>query len=141
MAGGKLINGVSDNRKKENTMKKILYGVLVMGLVFLLAGCASLVQKKLDSFMGMDILEAQKHFGYDFKTTKLNDGNTAYTWVRNRTAGFLSGSAAGGTGFLSGGMASNQCEFSFVADANGQIISNRFRDTKMASNTCWKLMD
>ena len=126
---------------KGGTMNTRLYEVLAICLVLLLVGCASMVQKKLDSFIGMDILEAQKQFGYNFKTTKLSDGNTAYTWIRDRTAGYIQGGGFGGTGSIIGGMSSAQCEFSFVADANGKIISNMFRDTKASSNTCWRYMD
>ena len=118
---------------KENSMRRSWYEVLAICLVLLLVGCASMVQKKLDGFIGMDILDAQKHFGYNFKTTKLSDGNTAYTWIRNRSVGGI----YQGTG----GFASHQCEFSFVADPSGKIISNRFRDTHHGSGTCFKLMD
>lgn len=68
-------------------MKTRLHEVLVICLMLLLVGCASSIQKKLDNFIGMDILDAQKHFGYNFKKTKLSDGNTAYTWIRNRSVG------------------------------------------------------
>jgi hypothetical protein len=114
-------------------MKKPLHKILVGFLLILLAGCASSVQKNLDRFMGIDILEAQKHFGFNFKTTKLSNGNTAYTWIRNKSSGAIHQG--------SGGFASHQCEFSFVADPSGKIISNMFRDTAPSSNTCWKLMD
>jgi hypothetical protein len=114
-------------------MRKILHKVLAIFLLLLLAGCASSVQKNLDRFMGMDILEAQKHFGYNFKTTKLSDENTAYTWIRNKSSGAVHQG--------SGGFASHQCEFSLVADPSGKIISNMFRDTHHSSSTCWKLMD
>ena len=117
----------------EDTMNKRLYEVLAVCLVLLLVGCASSVQKKLDSFIGVDILEAQKQFGYNFKKTKLSDGNTAYTWIRSKTAGGFSG----GTG----GFASNQCEFSLIADSNGKIISSQFRDTHRGSVTCYRYMD
>ena len=114
-------------------MRKSLYKVLVICLVLLLAGCASSVQKKLDSYIGMDILEAQKHFGYNFKTTKLSDGNTAHTWVRSKSGG----SVYQGTG----GFSSNQCEFSLISDSNGKIISNQFRDTHKGTVTCYRYMD
>ncbi len=125
----------------EGILKARLYTVFAICLVLLTVGCASSVQNKLDSFIGMDILDAQKHFGYNFKTTKLSDGNTAYTWIRDRTAGFIQGNSFGGTGSLTGGMASHQCEFSLVADPTGRIISNRFGDSSVWGNTCWKLMD
>jgi hypothetical protein len=122
-------------------MKTRLYSILTIYLALLLVGCASSVQKKLDSYIGMDILEAQKHFGYNFKTTQLSDGNTAYTWTRDKTAGILQGNSFGGTGSISGMMVSHQCEFSLVADPDGKILSNRFRDSSVWNNTCWKLMD
>jgi hypothetical protein len=107
--------------------------IFIFVMILFLGGCASSVQKKLDVYIGMNILEAQKHFGYNFKTTKLNDGNTAYTWIRSKSGG----SIHKGTG----GIFSNQCEFSLIADPNGKIISNQFRDTHRDSVTCYRYMD
>ena len=107
--------------------------IFIFVMILFLGGCASSVQKKLDSYIGMDILEAQKVFGYNFKTTKLNDGNTAYTWIRSKSGGSIYK--------VTGGFSSNQCEFSLIADSNGKIISNQFRDTHRGSVTCFRYMD
>ena len=112
-------------------MKKILYGVFVISLVFLLTGCTASVQKKLDSFIGMNILDAQKHFGYMFQTRQLIDGNIAYIWTRGRSMGYISGGV--------GGFASHQCEIAFVTNSTGTIISNHFSDTRIDSLTCYRL--
>ena len=112
-------------------MKKILYGVFVISLVFLLTGCTSSVQKKLDSFIGMNILDAQKDLGYLFQTQQLSDGNIAYIWTRGRSMGYIN------KGF--GGFTSHQCEIALVTNSTGQIISHRFSDTRIDSLTCYRL--
>ena len=113
-------------------MKKILYGVFVISLVFLLTGCTSSVQKKLDSFIGMNILDAQKDLGYMFQTKQLSDGNIAYIWTRGRSMWYISGGV--------GGFASHQCEIAFVTNSTGKIISNQFSDTSLDSSTCYGLL-
>ena len=113
-------------------MKKILYGVFVISLVFLLTGCTSSVQKKLDSFIGMNILDAQKHFGYMFQTRQLIDGNIAYIWTRGGSMGYISGGI--------GGFGSHRCEIAFVTNSTGKIISNQFSDTHFNSLNCYRLM-
>ena len=113
-------------------MKKILYGVFVISLVFLLTGCTSSVQKKLDSFIGMNILDAQKDLGYMFQTKQLSDGNIAYIWTRGRSMGYISGGV--------GGFASHQCEIAFVTNSTGKIISNQFSDAHFNSLNCYRLM-
>ena len=112
-------------------MKKILYGVFVISLVFLLTGCTSSVQKKLDSFIGMNILDAQKDLGYMFQTKQLSDGNTAYIWTRSGSRGYISGGM--------GGFKSTHCEIAFVTNPTGKIISNQFSDTRIDSLTCYRL--
>ena len=112
-------------------MKKILYGVFVIFLVFLLEGCTSSVQKKLDSFIGMNILDAQKDLGYMFQTKQLSDGNIAYIWTRNRSGGYISGGI--------GGFGTQRCEIAFVTNSTGKIISNHFSDTRIDSLTCYRL--
>ena len=114
-------------------MKKILYGVFVIFLVFLLTGCTSSVQKKLDSFIGMNILDAQKDLGYMFQTKQLSDGNIAYIWTRGRSMGYISGGI--------GGFASHRCEIAFVTNSTGKIISNQFSDTSRNSLNCNRLLE
>ena len=113
-------------------MKKILYGVFVISLVFLLTGCTSSVQKKLDSFIGMNILDAQKDLGYMFQTKQLSDGNIAYIWTRSKSMGYISGGI--------GGLASHQCEIAFVTNSTGKIISNQFSDSHPHSINCNRLL-
>ena len=112
-------------------MKKIRYGVFVISLVFLLTGCTASVQKKLDSFIGMNILDAQKYLGYTFQTRQLIDGNIAYIWTRTRSGGYISGGM--------GAWGSQQCEIAFVTNSTGKIISNQFSDTRIDSLTCYRL--
>ena len=112
-------------------MKKILCRVFVISLVFLLTGCTSSVQKKLDSFIGMNILDAQKDLGYMFQTKQLSDGNIAYIWTRGRSMGYISGGV--------GGFASHQCEIAIVTNSTGKIISHRFSDTSIVNATCYRL--
>ena len=76
-------------------MKTRLHEVLAVCLVLLLIGCASSVQNKLDSFLGMDIEIAQRQLGFDFKTNQLRNGKTAYTWVYGETVGFLTKGTGG----------------------------------------------
>ena len=114
-------------------MKKILYGVFVISLVFLLTGCTSSVQKKLDSFIGMNILDAQKDLGYMFQTKQLSDGNIAYIWTRGRSMGYISGGV--------GGFASHQCEIAFVTNSTGKIISNQFSDSHPHALNCNRLLE
>ena len=113
-------------------MKKILYGVFVISLVFLLTGCTASVQKKLDSFIGMNILDAQKHFGYIFQTRQLIDGNIAYIWTRTRSGGYISGGM--------GAWGSQRCEIAFVTNSTGKIISNQFSDSHPHSINCNRLL-
>ena len=113
-------------------MKKILYGVFVIFLVFLLTGCTSSVQKKLDSFIGMNILDAQKHFGYIFQTRQLIDGNIAYIWTRGSSMGYISGGI--------GGLVSHRCEIAFITNSTGKIISNQFSDSHPHSINCNRLL-
>ena len=113
-------------------MKKILYGVFVIFLVFLLTGCTASVQKKLDSFIGMNILDAQKDLGYMFQTKQLSDGNIAYIWTRGRSMGYISG----GTG----AWGSQRCEIAFVTNSTGKIISNQFSDSHIHSINCNRLL-
>ena len=113
-------------------MKKILYGVFVISLVFLLTGCTSSVQKKLDSFIGMNILDAQKDLGYMFQTKQLSDGNIAYIWTRGGSRGYISGGI--------GGCRSHRCEIAFVTNSTGKIISNQFSDSHPHSINCNRLL-
>jgi len=114
-------------------MKRRLNEVFVICLVFFLAGCASLIQKKLDSYIGRDIFEAQKHFGFNFTASKLSDGNTSYTWLRSRSARWIHQGM--------GGISTNKCVIYLVANSTGKIISTKFRDTHSANMTCYKLID
>ena len=113
-------------------MKKILYGVFVISLVFLLTGCTSSVQKKLDSFIGMNILDAQKDLGYMFQTKQLSDGNIAYIWTRGRSMGYISGGI--------GGLVSHRCEIAFITNSTGKIISNQFSDSHPHAINCNRLL-
>ena len=114
-------------------MNKRLYEVLAVCLVLLLVGCASSVQKKLDSFIGMNILDAQKHFGYMFQTRQLIDGNIAYIWTRGGSMGYISGGI--------GGFGSHRCEIAFVTNSTGKIISNQFSDSHPHALNCNRLLE
>ena len=59
--------------------KKKLNTVFGICLAFLITGCAATIKSKLDSYVGKNILQAQKQFGFKFTSKKLNNGNTAYT--------------------------------------------------------------
>ena len=85
----------------------------------------------MDSFIGMNILDAQKHFGYMFQTRQLIDGNIAYIWTRSGSRGYISG--------VIGGFKSHRCEIAFVTNSTGKIISNQFSDTRIDSLTCYRL--
>ena len=114
-------------------MKTRLHEVLAICVVLLLVGCASSVQKKLDSYIGMDIETAQRQLGFDFKTNQLRNGKTAYTWVYGETVGFLTK----GTG----GVVSHRCEINLITDNEGKVISNRFHDTSSLDKaTCWNYL-
>ena len=114
-------------------MKKILCGVFVISLVFLLTGCTSSVQKKLDSFIGMNILDVQKDLGYMFQTKQLSDGNIAYIWTRSGSRGYISGGI--------GGFGSHRCEIAFVTNSTGKIISNQFSDSHPHALNCNRLLE
>ena len=104
----------------------------LFSVVFLLTGCTSSVQKKLDSFIGMNILDAQKDLGYMFQTRQLSDGNIAYIWTQGSSMGYISGGI--------GGLVSHRCEIAFITNPTGKIISNQFSDTSLDSATCYGLL-
>jgi len=104
----------------------------LFSVVFLLTGCTSSVQKKLDSFIGMNILDAQKDLGYMFQTRQLSDGNIAYIWTQGSSMGYISGGI--------GGLVSHRCEIAFITNSTGKIISNQFSDTSLDSATCYGLL-
>ena len=104
-----------------------------MYLVFMLAGCASIIQNRLDNYMGKDILMAHKQFGFNPTVRKLIDGNTVYTWIKSRSARWNHQGM--------GGISTNKCVISLMANSTGKIISTQFRDTHSANMTCYKHID
>jgi len=119
--------------EKECAMKRRLNEVFVMYLVFMLAGCASIIQNRLDNYMGKDILMAHKQFGFNPTVRKLIDGNTVYTWIKSRSARWNHQGM--------GGISTNKCVISLMANSTGKIISTQFRDTHSANMTCYKHID
>ena len=110
-------------------MKQIvIFGqIVILGLILLLGGCSKLKTKNynppqwaevndeyLAQFIGKDISEAQKTFGYKFTTNKLDENRTAYIWEMDRQMGTL--------------LTSNKtvhCNWSFIADATGKILDTQ----------------
>ena len=113
-------------------MKNYILKVSIAVSVLLFVGCASVIQTKLDSYIGRNILEAQKHFGFSFTVRKLRDGGTTYKWTKSRSAKW--------THQGMGGLSTNKCVIFLVANSNGKIISTQFRDTHSANTTCLKII-
>ena len=119
--------------EKMGSNKKISYRVIAICLAFLIMGCASTINKKLDKYIGKDIFRAQKQFGFKFTTRKLSNGNTAYTWIRSRSANWMHQNMMG--------TSTDRCVIYIVADRTGKIISTQFKDTHSANMTCYKFID
>ena len=113
--------------------KKKLNTVFAICLAFLITGCASTLKNKLDSYIGKNILQAQKQFGFKFTSKKLKNGNTTYTWIRSRSANWVYQNMRG--------QSTDKCLIFIVANATGKIISTRFKDTHSANMTCYKFID
>ena len=114
-------------------MKKRLNEVFVIYLVFFLTGCASTIQSKLDNYMGKNILVAHRQFGFNPSVKKLINGNTVYTWVKSRSARWNHQGM--------GGISTNKCVISLMANSTGKIISTQFKDTDSANLACYKHID
>ncbi len=109
-------------------MKKIF----VWALILFLSGCAAIKTKNysppvwtelndeyLNSFIGKDISEAQKMFGYKFSTNDLGNNRKAYIWEMDRQMGFGMS--------LIGSTKTVPCNWTFVTNLNGKILdSQRF---------------
>jgi len=113
--------------------KRIINLVFTICLTLLITGCASTIKKKLDNYIGKDIFQAQKQFGFKFNSRKLNNGHTAYTWFRSRSANWTYQNMRG--------LSTHTCVIFIVANSTGKIISTQFRDTHSANLTCYRFID
>tara|TARA_Y100001936_G_C16049567_1_gene656927 strand:+ start:410 stop:763 length:354 start_codon:yes stop_codon:yes gene_type:complete len=107
--------------------------VVAIGLTFLTIGCATILNKKLDTYKGKDIFQAQKQFGFKFTSRKLKNGHTAYTWIKSRSANWIYQNMRG--------TSTDKCVIFIVANTTGKIISTQFKDTHAANLTCYKYIN
>jgi len=104
--------------------------IFIIGLIVFLAGCAGLKTQNysppvwaelndeyLDTFIGKDISEAQKIFGYKYTTSPLDDHSKAYNWEMNNQVGF-------GLSWI-GSTKTIPCNWSLITDPNGRIIDKQ----------------
>lgn len=104
-------------------MKKIVIFVLIA----FLTGCSILKTKDysppvwaevddeyLAKFVGKDISEAQKIFGYRYTVTQLEENRKAYIWEMDRQMGTLLTSTK-----------TVHCNWSFVTDPEGKILDTQ----------------
>jgi len=104
--------------------------IVIIGLIVFLAGCAGLKTQNysppvwaelndeyFDTFIGKDISEAQKIFGYKYTTNPLDDHRKVYIWEMNNQAGF-------GLSWV-GSTKTIPCNWSFITDPEGRIIDNQ----------------
>ena len=108
-------------------MKKIFILGLIVSLTVLSSGCARLKTKDyappnwaevtdeyLAQFVGKDISEAQKVFGYKFITNQLDEKRKAYIWEMDRQMGTLLTSTK-----------TVHCNWSFITDPSGKILDTQ----------------
>ena len=110
-------------------MKQIvIFGqIAILGLILVLGGCSKLKTKNynppawaevndeyLAKFIGKDISEAQKTFGYKFTTNQLDENRKAYIWEMDRQMGTLLTSTK-----------TVHCNWSFITDAKGKILDTQ----------------
>ena len=104
--------------------------LLVLMMVVLLMGCESLKTKNysppqyislkkqdLDSFIGKNVLEAQKVFGYAYISHDLSGNRKVYTWGL--------GSKVGLTEITTGKTPMAQCNWSFVINESEIILESQ----------------
>jgi len=68
----------------------------------------------LDTFIGKDISEAQKMFGYKYTTNQIDETRKAYIWEMDRQTGTL--------------LTSNKtihCNWALITDPKGKIIDSQ----------------
>ena len=108
-------------------MKQIIVFGLIGLLVVISNGCTRLKTKNynppvfvqmtedyLDTFIGKDISEAQKLFGYKYITNKIDEHRKAYIWEMDRQMGTL--------------LTANKtihCNWSLITDPNGKILESQ----------------
>ena len=108
-------------------MKKIVILGLIILLIALVSGCARLKTKEyappvwaevtdedLAKFVGKDISEAQKVFGYKFITNQLDENRKAYIWEMDRQMGTLLTSTK-----------TVHCNWAFITDPSGKILDTQ----------------
>jgi hypothetical protein len=108
-------------------VKKIAILGLIVLLIVLLGGCARLKTKNyapptwaevtdeyLEKFVGKNISEAQKVFGYKYTTNQLDETRKAYIWEMDRQMGTLLTSTK-----------TVHCNWSFITDPKGKILDTQ----------------
>ncbi len=104
--------------------------IIIVGLVVFLGGCAGFKTQNysppkwaklnydyLKTFVGKNISEAQKIFGYKFSTNDLDNHRKAYIWEMDRQVGFGM-SMVGSTKTV-------HCNWTFITDSKSKILDTQ----------------
>ena len=74
--------------------------------------------KYLSSFVGKDISQPQKKFGYSFITRDLEGGKKAFVWHRSNQRSEIYGNSR----YIAGSSNTFTCEWSFVTNDKGVVL-------------------
>lgn len=101
--------------------------IVIFVLIVFLSGCSILKTKDysppvwaevddeyLEQFVGKDISEAQKIFGYKFTTNQIDENRKVYIWEMDRQMGTLLTSTK-----------TVHCNWSFVTDLKDKILDTQ----------------
>jgi hypothetical protein len=86
----------------------------------------------LSSFVGKDISQPQKRFGYNFITRELGGGKKAFIWQRAERRSKIYGNS----NYITGRSNTFTCEWSFVTNDSGMVL-----DYQWNGNDCPKTVN